>query len=100
MDILELSKQLNIIKGKKVKLSLCLTKHHAMEAYQGSGGIAPLILWPWHLMEVSGQQTPRPLYPQGKSPWYPLDRRLDGLQSHSGCGGEGKNSQPPPGIKS
>jgi hypothetical protein len=20
--------------------------------------------------------TPRPLYPQGKSPWYPLDRRL------------------------
>jgi hypothetical protein len=22
--------------------------------------------------------TPRPLYPQGKSPWYPLDRRLDG----------------------
>jgi hypothetical protein len=27
-------------------------------------------------MEVSGQ-----LYPQGKSPWYPLDRRLGGLQS-------------------
>jgi hypothetical protein len=22
--------------------------------------------------------TPRPLYPQGKSPWYPLDRRLVG----------------------
>jgi hypothetical protein len=22
--------------------------------------------------------TPRPLYPQGKSPWYPLDRRLGG----------------------
>jgi hypothetical protein len=20
--------------------------------------------------------TPRPLYPQGKSPWYPFDRRL------------------------
>jgi len=20
--------------------------------------------------------TPRPLYPQGKSPWYPLDRSL------------------------
>jgi hypothetical protein len=29
----------------KVKLSLCfLTKHHAMKAYWGSGGIAPLIL--------------------------------------------------------
>jgi hypothetical protein len=30
----------------KVKLSLCffLTKHHAMKAYWGSGGIAPRIL--------------------------------------------------------
>jgi hypothetical protein len=27
-------------KGKKVKLSLCLTKNHAMKAYWGSGGIA------------------------------------------------------------
>jgi hypothetical protein len=25
--------------------------------------------------------TPRPLYPQGKSSWYPLDRRLGGPQS-------------------
>jgi hypothetical protein len=32
----------------KVKLSLCLTKHHAMKAYWGSGGIAPLILLPRH----------------------------------------------------
>jgi hypothetical protein len=32
----------------KLKLSLCLTKHHAMKAYWGSGGIAPLILWPRH----------------------------------------------------
>jgi hypothetical protein len=31
------------VKGK-VKLSLCLSKHHAMKAYWGSGGIAPLIL--------------------------------------------------------
>jgi hypothetical protein len=29
---------------KKGKLSLCLTKHHAMKTYWGSGGIAPLIL--------------------------------------------------------
>jgi hypothetical protein len=40
--------------------------------------------------------TPRPLYPQGKSPWYPLDRRLGGPQSRSGRDGEEKNSQPPP----
>jgi hypothetical protein len=31
------------------------------------------------------------LYPQGKSPWYPLDRRPGGPQSWSGCGGEEKN---------
>jgi hypothetical protein len=43
--------------------------------------------------------TPRPLYPQGKSPWYPLDRRLGGLQSRSGHGVEEKNSQSPPGIE-
>jgi hypothetical protein len=30
---------------------------------------------------------------------YPLDRRLDGPQRHSGCGGEEKNSQPQPGIE-
>jgi len=36
--------------------------------------------------------TPRVLYPQGKSPWYPFDRRLGGHQSRSGRGGEEKNS--------
>jgi hypothetical protein len=35
--------------------------------------------------------TPRPLYALGKSPLYPLDRTLDGLQSQSGhCGEEKK----------
>jgi hypothetical protein len=28
----------------KVKLSLCLTKHHAMKMHWGSGGIGPHIL--------------------------------------------------------
>jgi len=32
--------------------------------------------------------TPRPLYAQAKSPWYPLDRRLGGAQSRAGSGGE------------
>jgi hypothetical protein len=41
----------------------------------------------------------RPLYPQGKSPWYQLDRRLGGPQSRSGRGGEEKNSQPLPGLE-
>jgi hypothetical protein len=42
--------------------------------------------------------TPWPLYPQGKSPWYPLDKRLGGSQNRSGRGGE-KNSQPLPGLE-
>jgi hypothetical protein len=32
--------------------------------------------------------TPRSLYPQRKSPWYPLDKRLGGPQSRSGRGGK------------
>jgi len=40
-----------------------------------------------------------PLCSQGKSPWYLSERRVGGPQSHSGCGGEEKNSQPPPGIE-
>jgi hypothetical protein len=60
-----------------------------------SGGIAPRILclgtiWKWVV-----SFTPRPLYSHGKSPWYPLDRRLGGPQSSSWRGGEEKNSQPP-----
>jgi len=38
-------------------------------------------------------------FTQGKSPCYPLGRRLGGPQSWSECGGEEKNSQPLPGIK-
>jgi hypothetical protein len=34
---------------------LFFTEHHAMKAYWGSGGIAPLILWPRHEMEVNVQ---------------------------------------------
>jgi hypothetical protein len=76
-----------------------LTEHHAMKAYWGSGGIAARILdlgtrWRWAV-----SFTPRPLYPQGKSPWYPLDRRLGGTRSLSGCGGEEKNSQLLPGLE-
>jgi len=49
-----------------------------MKAYWGSGGITPRILelgtrWKWVV-----RFTLRPLYPQGKSPWFPLCRRLGG----------------------
>jgi hypothetical protein len=43
--------------------------------------------------------TPRPLYPRGKSPRYPLDRRLGGPQSRSGRGGEKKHSRPLPELE-
>jgi hypothetical protein len=63
-----------------------------------SGCIAPRsdlgTRWRWGV-----SLTPRPLYPQGKSPWYLLDRRLGGPQSRSGRGGEEKNSQPLPWLE-
>jgi hypothetical protein len=64
-----------------------LTEHHAMKTYWGSGGIALRIVdlgtrWSWVV-----SFTPRPLNPQGKSPWYPLNRRLGGPQNRSGSGG-------------
>jgi hypothetical protein len=93
---LEIALQLTHMGDKEnVKLLMCL--HHAMKAYCGSGGIASRIIdlgtrWKWVI-----NFTPRPLYHQGKSPRYPLDRGLGGPQSPSGRGGEEKNSQPPPG---
>jgi hypothetical protein len=65
----------------------------------GSEGIAPLIpdlgtRWRWVV-----NFTPRLLYSEGKSPWYPLDKRVGGPQSRSGSGGEEKNSQPLPGLE-
>jgi hypothetical protein len=70
-----------------------------MKTYWGSDGIAPRILylgtrWRWVV-----SFKPRPLYPQGKRPWYPVNRRLDGPQIRSGLGGEQKNSQPLPRLE-
>jgi hypothetical protein len=56
----------------KLKLFLCLTKHHATKAYWGSEGIAARILWPRHWMEVSCQlHDPAALSP-GKEPLVPI----------------------------
>jgi hypothetical protein len=51
-------------------------------------------------MEESGQLHSPATLPQGKSPWYPLDRRTSGPQSRSGRGGEKKNSYHLPGLES
>jgi hypothetical protein len=70
-----------------------------MKAYWGSGGIARHILGFGIRRRWGVSFTPGALYPQGKSPCYPLDRRLCGPQSRSGCGGENKNSRPLPGLE-
>jgi hypothetical protein len=41
----------------------------------------------------------QPLYPQGKSPWYLLNRRLGASKSQSGHSNSEKNSQLLPGLK-
>jgi hypothetical protein len=70
-----------------------------MEAYWGSGDIAPHILDLGTRWKRVVSFTSRPLYPQGKNPWYPLYRRLGGPQSRSGRGGKEKNFKPMPSIE-
>jgi hypothetical protein len=79
---------------KGVKLSLCFSWAPLHEGVLRSGGIAPRIPDLGASWRLVVRFTPRPLYPKGKSPWYPLDWRLGGPQSRSGCSGEEKNSQP------
>jgi hypothetical protein len=78
-----------------IKLSLRLTKHCAMKTY-----------WEWrcnsthYLTSVlDGGEWSASYIPQGKSPRYPLDRRLGRPQTRSGHGVEEKNFQPPPRIE-
>jgi len=73
----------------KVKLSLCLTKHHAMKMYW-DGGIVPLIFDLGTTRRWVFSFTPWPLYPRGKSPRYVSDRRRGWHQSRSEGGGEEK----------
>jgi hypothetical protein len=47
-----------------------------MKVYWGSEGIAPRILELGTRWRLVVSFTPRPLYPQRKSPWYPLDMGL------------------------
>jgi hypothetical protein len=70
-----------------------------MKAYWGSGGIAARIVT--SALDGGEWSASRPdrFAPHGKSPWYPLNRRLGGPQIRSGCGDEEKNSQPPPGVE-
>jgi hypothetical protein len=57
----------------KVKLSLCLTKQHAMNAYWGNGGIAPCILNLGPICKRVVRFTPRMLHRRAESTSYPFD---------------------------
>jgi hypothetical protein len=64
-------------KKLKVKLSLCFNWAPRHEGVLGSGGIASLILWPRHYMEVSGQlHAPAALSP-GKETLLPIIQATD-----------------------
>jgi hypothetical protein len=80
------------VKSKKVKLSLCFNWVPYHEGVLSSEGKAPCTLdlgtrWRWVISFTS-----LPIYPQGKSSWCPLDRRLGGPQCRSGLSGVEKNS--------
>jgi len=82
------------VKGKKVKLSLCLTGYCAMGTCWGSGSVAPCILdlgtgWGWVVGFI-----PWPLCPQGGSMWCSLSGELGGPQSCSGHSGPLLGNEP------
>jgi hypothetical protein len=80
---------------KKVKLFLCITNYALRhEDVWGSGYTDPFILELGTSWRRAVSFTPLPLYSLGKSPRYPLDRRLGGPQSRSGRCGEEKNLAP------
>jgi hypothetical protein len=83
----------------KIKLSPCLNWAPRHEGVLGEWRYSFTHSWRRFQMEVSGQLHTPPLYPQGKSPWYPLERRLGGPHSWPGRGGEEKNSKPLPGFE-
>jgi hypothetical protein len=57
---------------------------HTYEGVRGREYIAPTHSRPRDLMRVGGERhAPAALYPRGKDPQYPLDRRLSGSQSRS-----------------
>jgi len=75
----------------KIKLSLCLTKHHATKTHCGSRSIAPRTFSIGTRLRRMISFMPRLLYPRRMSPWYPLDRRLGEPQRRSGRSGEKKS---------
>jgi hypothetical protein len=95
----------------KEKLSLGLSKYHAMKTYTllnqalhhedvwGSGGLAPRILNVGSRWRCVVSLTLQRLYPQQNSPRYALNRKLDGPQIRIGRDGKEKNSHNLPEVE-
>jgi hypothetical protein len=62
----------------KVKVSPCFNSAPRYESVLGSGGRYPRIIDLGIRWRLVVRFAVRPLYRQGKSPWYPLYRRLGG----------------------
>jgi hypothetical protein len=63
-----------------------------MKAYWGSGCIAPLLFWPRHYVDVSGQLHAPATLTRGEEALVPI-------RYEAGWAPEKKNSQPPSGIE-
>jgi hypothetical protein len=61
----------------KVKLPLCLSKHHSVKTYWGMEVASRILNLDTRWMCVVNF-TPQQFYSRGKSPRYPLERRLGG----------------------
>jgi hypothetical protein len=84
----------------KVKLSLCFNWAPRHEGIVGEWKYSSTHSLTSALDEGEWSASrPGRFTPQGKSVWYPLDRKLGGPQNRSRRGGEEKNSQPQPGIE-
>jgi len=83
-------------------LSICFLLFNEAPRHEdvlGSGGALHAFLT--SALDGGERSASRPgrFTPRERAPLYPLDRKLGGLQSSSGCGSEKKKSQPPPVIE-
>jgi hypothetical protein len=79
--------------------SLCLTNHHAINAYWGSGGIAPRILYLGTRWRRVFSSRPGRFTPKERAPGNHWIGGWVGSKSRSGHGVEDKSFQSPPGFE-
>jgi hypothetical protein len=80
--------------GKKVKSSLCFTKHYVKKTHGGLGVKIHVLLTSELVRGIQSALCPDCFIPGETALRYPLDRRLGGPQKRSGRRGEEKNLAP------